>query len=127
MANMTSKEKQAIYNISMLVMMIDGHIASQEAEYWRKIGSHLHMNDAEKQSAAGMDKNEAVRILRSMNGANKMIAIKIFTEMVVADGRIDEREKNLLYSLMDTMDYQQAVNDVGGLDAVKKLIDEYGR
>lgn len=83
----------------MLMMMVDGHVAAAEGAYWKKVGKLLEMTESEMRSAATMDRVTALSALRSMSVINKLRAIKIFTEMMLADGRVDKREKQLLDNL----------------------------
>ena len=120
----TSEQKCAVYNITMLMMMIDGHIAVQEGTYWKKVGDLLNMSDSEKQKAASMDKNLAVSILRSMPAQNKIAAVKIFSNMMEADGKIDPREAQLLEKLFDDLDCTTAANKLG-MNVFKDIIKSF--
>ena len=82
MEDFTSIQKQAIYNISTLMMSADGRISTKEADYWRKIATLLGMTETEKLSSMSMNHSEAINALRSMSASCKIIAIKIaFNEL----------------------------------------------
>lgn len=127
MVTFTSLEKKAIYNITTLMMMVDGRIAVPERDYWRKVAVLLHITEQEQKDCISLSKSESVSILRNMSATKKVIAIKIFTEMAVADGIVDPREHNLLDSLMDEINAVDAANSIGNMDALKSVIDEYNR
>ena len=127
MNQLTSIQKQAIYNITMLMMMVDGHIVAPEAEYWKKVGKLLNMSETEMHSAATMDRTAALTALRSMTARNKIIAIKIFAEMMMADGKVDAREKQLLDNLFDAINVQQATKQLEGLEKIEDIVAPYGR
>ena len=127
MNQLTSIQKQAIYNITMLMMMVDGRIAAPEAEYWKKVGTLLNMSETEMHSAATMDRTAALTALRSMTARNKIIAIKIFAEMMMADGKVDAREKQLLDNLFDAINVQQAAMQLEGLEKIEDIVAPYGR
>lgn len=127
MEQITSIQKQAIYNITMLMMMVDGHVAAAEGTYWKKVGKLLEMTESEMRSAATMDRATALSALRSMTAKNKIIAIKIFAEMMLADGRVDEREKQLLDNLYDAINVEQAAMQLGGLENIKDIVTPFNR
>lgn len=120
----TSQQKCAVYHITMLMMMIDGHLSVEEGNYWKKVGTLLNMSDSEKMDAAKMDRNHAMSILRTMPASNKIAAIKIFTNMMEADGKVDSREQDLLIRLFNDLDCEGAANSVGML-AFKSIINSF--
>lgn len=121
----TSEQKIAVYNISMLMMMIDGHISTQEGIYWREIGNKLNISDFEKETATKMNTKDAISILRSMPANNKIAALKIFAKMMEADGKIDSKEVQLLEKLSMDMDCVTAANTIGknALESIIKSFD----
>lgn len=127
MITFTSLEKKAIYNITTKMMMVDGRIAAPERDYWRKIAVLLDITEQEKNDSISLSRIESLSILRNMSAAKKMIAIKIFTEMAVADGIVDPREHNLLDSLMDEINAVDAANSLGNLNALKNVLEQYNR
>ncbi len=120
----TSQQKCAVYNITMLMMMIDGHVTIEEGNYWKKVGALLNMSDLEKMNAAKMDRNVAMSVLCTMSASNKIAAIKIFTNMMEADGRVDSREYELLIKLFNELDGKGAANEVGML-TFKSIINSF--
>lgn len=111
----------------MLMMMVDGHVAAAEGAYWKKVGKLLEMTESEMRSAATMDRVTALSALRSMSAKNKIIAIKIFAEMMLADGRVDKREKQLLDNLYDAINVGQAAMQLGGLENIKDIVTPFNR
>ena len=124
MEDFTSIQKQAIYNISTLMMSADGRISTKEADYWRKIATLLGMTETEKLSSMSMNHSEAINALRSMSASCKIIAIKIFAEMMLVDGNVDKKEKQLLDNLYDSIGVEQAAILLNGIN-LRNLVAPY--
>ena len=82
------------------------------------------MTESERLSSMSMNCSEAIIALRSMSASRKIIAIKIFAEMMMADGHIDEREKQLLDNLYDNIGVEQAAILLEGVN-LKELVAPY--
>ena len=59
-----------------------------------------------------------------MSASCKIIAIKIFAEMMLVDGNVDKKEKQLLDNLYDSIGVEQAAILLNGIN-LRNLVAPY--
>jgi len=125
MKDIALTQKMAIYNLAILMMSADGKIVNEEILYFRKLKNILELTDAECNAAASMTSADVVKIVQGLTAENKVILLKLLTNMATIDGRFDTQEYQVIDRLMVLMDYQKVISDLGGLDQIGNVAKPY--
>ena len=84
------------------------------------------MTDSEWTASASMSMEESIRIVKSSSPTYKIICIKILANMAIADGEMGAKERQFLDMMLNEIDYQQIIVDIGGLDKIGEIVQPFG-
>jgi len=85
------------------VLALDGSVSKWELQYFDSVCERLQVSQAAKDAALARVKQGKGRIHLPEEDADKNRLIYFLTQAVVADGKVVEKERALLYKLVDKL------------------------
>lgn len=96
----TTLEKQAISRLLTALIKADGHVDIGEAESLYLISTRIGISTQIQSDAARLSKEDAIEIVKSMEGEKRVEVVRLLHDLADADGRLDPNEMELILKLI---------------------------
>ena len=92
-------ERECVYQVVCAAMIVDGERDPRELKLVEEIVGAIGLSEYEREASRHIERSKIVQVIRNMYDLKRAYVAKLIAEVILADGKITEREEMFFYSI----------------------------